>query len=557
MKGLFRSKLLLILFYIMMLAVCVYLNFTSEKLDMSNLIISGVMFAIVLLIFLFAFVRFAKTDSMIRDLNNATAQIKDDFRARKQYLWSTYKTRESLFMNKTLARRYKEYLSEVDRLGSLSDGVYKSDIEDYINQDLLDDTIRRNVLNLVSGTMTGLGILGTFIGLSIGLQAFNTGTAQEITDSIGPLIQGIKVAFHTSIYGMVFGLTFSFLYKGKLDQATEALNRFLNAYDNYVLPDSKNENLSQMLAFQKKQAEGMNELADAMGSKLAATLGDIMTPQFNRMNTTITNFAAVATQAQLEGIENVVDKFVEQMNQSLQGAFVDLGRSMTEMVEWQRENRSYMRSILEEVGTLTTDLTSMTTFTQQAVEHMASYMEGMETMQQDLRDSIRVLQDQMETGARLTTQQQGYIETLVGYEKKLSESTEAYAEKMTEQLTILRRMEQQLSETTQKHMEEIAQLAQQSGETMTGAAQYAADTAAQAARTQMDNMVSVADVLNGDLKKSSEELQKSAERLEQNLADSVKSTYGTIDEMQKELKGLIYSVDVLRRSTSALEKLQK
>ncbi len=65
--------------------------------------------------------------------------------------------------------------------------------------------------------MTGLGILGTFIGLTIGLQQFNTGSASEITNSISPLIQGIKVAFHTSIYGMVFSLIFSFVYKNKLE----------------------------------------------------------------------------------------------------------------------------------------------------------------------------------------------------------------------------------------------------------------------------------------------------------------------------------------------------
>ena len=60
---------------------------------------------------------------------------------------------------------------------------YKCDIEEYINFNLIDTVIHRNRMNQVAGVMTGLGILGTFIGLSIGLQSFNTGSTAEITNS--------------------------------------------------------------------------------------------------------------------------------------------------------------------------------------------------------------------------------------------------------------------------------------------------------------------------------------------------------------------------------------
>ena len=89
-------------------------------------------------------------------------------------------------------------------------------------------------LSLVPGAMTGLGILGTFIGLSIGLQAFNTGSAEEITNSIGPLMDGIKVAFHTSIYGMIFSLTFNLIFKTVLEQAYHKLDEFVDEFKRNV-----------------------------------------------------------------------------------------------------------------------------------------------------------------------------------------------------------------------------------------------------------------------------------------------------------------------------------
>lgn len=210
MKGIFRSKYTLIVVWIVMAAICVYLNLTSKSLDLSNIIVSTALFIVAFGLFFYAFLRFQAVDSMIEDLNAAADEIRDDFGNKKQYLWKYYETRENLFTDDILRKRYAEYRAEIERLEMLSGDIFRCDIEDYINQELIDDTISRNVLNLVSGTMTGLGILGTFIGLTLGLQSFNAGSASEITSSIAPLIQGIKVAFHTSIIILVLNIYTSF-----------------------------------------------------------------------------------------------------------------------------------------------------------------------------------------------------------------------------------------------------------------------------------------------------------------------------------------------------------
>ena len=126
--------------------------------------------------------------------------------------------------------QYQDYQYELERIVHTDKTYYKCDIEDYIGFDLIDSTIHRDRLNQVAGVMTGLGILGTFIGLSLGLQSFNTGTTAEITNSIAPLMGGIKVAFHTSIYGMVFSLVFNYIYKRRLDDAENALNYFIRNF---------------------------------------------------------------------------------------------------------------------------------------------------------------------------------------------------------------------------------------------------------------------------------------------------------------------------------------
>jgi len=55
--------------------------------------------------------------------------------------------------------------------------------------------------------LTSMGILGTFIGIVIGLLAFD---ATDIDSSIAPLLDGLKTAFITSLVGMLLAILFKF-----------------------------------------------------------------------------------------------------------------------------------------------------------------------------------------------------------------------------------------------------------------------------------------------------------------------------------------------------------
>ncbi len=528
MKGLLRSKVTLILIYLIMAAVAVYLNWTAVPRDLPTMIVSAVMFVIVLAIFCFAFGRFAKIDSMIRDLREASERIRNDYRVTGTYLWDKYSSREILFSNKILGRRYAEFKDEMDRLQALSGDIYHCDIEDYINQDLIDDTVSRNVLNLVSGTMTGLGILGTFIGLSLGLQQFNTGTADEIALSIGPLIQGIKVAFHTSIYGMVFSLVFSFVYKNKMDQAYEALDRFLEAYENFVLPDSKNESFRQLLSFEQRQTEGMNQIAGTFAQEISVRVNEIMTPQFDRMNKTIENFAHVASEAQVEGVDRIVDKFIEQMNRSLGGTMASLSAAIRETVEWQQQDRTYMRNILNEVGRMTDNTAQVNDLAGQSIQHMASYVERLDQLQ-------------------------GYVsEDLAGIQK-LMQDHEAYAGQLTEHMQMLSEYEQQIgafsAEFSRAAAGQLAELEKTSA--------AALNEISTASEKNLENAVRLSDNLTDSLNASAKSLTDAADALNRQLTGSLGATVESYNRMQEELESMIYAVDVLRRNTVAMNQLRK
>ena len=258
-----RQERILLYVYIAMIMLCLYLNYWTTN-DIVNSMVNAGLFFIVGIIFVHAFMCFRDVNKIMRGLDIVTNQIKEDFNRERDFLWDTYKDQEMNFGVGVLNQKYREYQKEMQRLSRLAKIGYRCSIEDYINQDVIDKAINRNMMNLVAGTMTGLGILGTFIGLSFGLHNFSTGTAQEISDSIGPLMEGIKVAFHTSIYGMVFSLCFNYVYKRKLSDANQTMDYFLDVHQRYVMPDNQNDSMNMLLAYQRQLLEEMRSISKRM-----------------------------------------------------------------------------------------------------------------------------------------------------------------------------------------------------------------------------------------------------------------------------------------------------
>ncbi len=59
----------------------------------------------------------------------------------------------------------------------------------------------------VSGWLVGLGLLGTIIGFSYALSGVNESSlasARGVSDAIGPLMDGMRVALNTTIAGAIF-----------------------------------------------------------------------------------------------------------------------------------------------------------------------------------------------------------------------------------------------------------------------------------------------------------------------------------------------------------------
>ena len=370
---------LLTLTYIAMVGLCVGLNLTTgQKEGMANLIVNAVMFLIVGLIFLSCERNcFLPMNRIIEDLEEASEKIRNDAMNSHQFLWEPYNnSKVELFQEPRLRQQFQDYLFELNRIDNTKKAYYKCDIGDYINTGLVDSVMHRNILNQVAGVMTGLGILGTFIGLSLGLQHFSTGTTAEVTNSIAPLMDGIKVAFHTSIYGMVFSLVFNFTYKCKLEEAEDAVEEFLDVYKKYVLPDTTTDGINKFMELQQQQVTAVETMTD----RVTENLNRIMDPQFEKLNGVITDFSHVATRNQTEALRSVTAAFLKEMEATMGGTFTRLNTVLQEAEKAQRENTDLLQDILAQSEERRKDLAASRVYLQDLDRYRQSLSEASEVI---------------------------------------------------------------------------------------------------------------------------------------------------------------------------------
>lgn len=77
----------------------------------------------------------------------------------------------------------------------------------------------------VPNLLVGMGILGTFIGLTFGVATFDTGSVEGVRSSIATLLAGMGTAFSTSIAGMLLSIFFNVYEKDRFKKISDDLRR--------------------------------------------------------------------------------------------------------------------------------------------------------------------------------------------------------------------------------------------------------------------------------------------------------------------------------------------
>lgn len=195
------------------------------------------------------------------------------------------------------------------------------------------------------------------------------------------------------------------MFKRKLYEGESAVQEFSHAFKKYVLPDTENNGMNQLISLQAEQLEAM----DRMYVRVAEELGKIIDPQFDRLNKAVSEFETIMVRNETEAIRQIVETFITEMNSSLGNSFYQLSESVNEQYRSQKETAELMTDLLKTTGSNTATLHTINHETERLVTTLNSYTASIQTIQNELQRTLANLGTEDKSARELIVQEKNML----------------------------------------------------------------------------------------------------------------------------------------------------
>lgn len=316
--------------------VCAFMGWITLGAGMESIIYNftflGVMLFIILLALCLGFARMSQT---VRGLKRASKKLMNVYQNREQ-IGDITRAGARIFEVDYLDKKYQEYLGYLRKTNS------PCDIGDYIGEYEINNYTHRRLVEMVPDVLTSLGILGTFMGLVWGLRGFNPVSYEAMASSITSLIDGIKVAFVTSIFGITLSLAYSYWLRGALTNVSECLDDFLDKYYLCAVSPTDATAMNHVLSNQKDEIRAIENMGNTISDQLAVSMADHMDPVMTQMNQTLDHFVNTVTLNQQELLETIAASVMAAMKKEFISEFVEMRGMLKEANKVQKDYLDYI-----------------------------------------------------------------------------------------------------------------------------------------------------------------------------------------------------------------------
>jgi hypothetical protein len=256
------------------------------------------------------------------------------------------------------------------------------------------------------GVLTGVGVLGTFLGLSLGLThlTFSGGTDQ-MTSEIRDLVASASIAFTTSVWGVLSSLIYNIIEKWFEGHTLKRISDLQRAIDELFDRFSVADIFIDLRSDTHESRITLQGLAEQIGHKMQVA----MSQATNSIQTGIeTGLKNVLTPA----VDRLVDAAEELSNKEAKGSEEALRRLMEKYIAAVSEQGDSHRHALNEAsGEVRSALADFAT-------NMNHFFSTLETQQEQLKadqdERRRLLEDSVKSASDQQRQAIDYVQKFVG-----------------------------------------------------------------------------------------------------------------------------------------------
>ena len=256
------------------------------------------------------------------------------------------------------------------------------------------DERRRTLVDLAPGILTTLGILGTFTGVFLGLLDFDV---RLINKSVPTLLEGLKVAFGTSIVGLAAALSFriarpllsktSVSEEAGIEDIVEELRSVKRAL-------SGDEDSSLLTQFQKLRAEL---------SFLNTQTKEGFDNQIEEFRKFSEKMSEAFSKALIDELKAAIRQFNEDLAEQFGKNFQEFNAALGRILEWQehyktelsrlRDSLDKSRKLLEQASEALSDVSENTASIPQHMSELSSLYKVMNSDLEKMNASVQSFAD--------------------------------------------------------------------------------------------------------------------------------------------------------------------
>ena len=279
---------------------------------------------------------------------------------------------------------------------------------------------KKTPLREIGGIAVSMGMLGTFFGILLALLGFDT---NNIEQSVPSLINGMKLAFVTSVFGVGVAVVL------RVMEAVQAPPQPAGTPSPAVylaLMQQQSEHLETLV----KQSAKLDRIAEQLGG-----VGDSsITTQLQKLRMDLKDFASEvsksSTDAIVESLKSVVENFNQNLTTQFGENFKELNAAVGKLLTWMEHHKTIVDET-QKLLKIATDAQSRAAQglvqTQQALSKVETSLQGIQGSVQGVGSSLGDVSAKVGALAGQGERMAQILATLAANNKLLAELTAALA----------------------------------------------------------------------------------------------------------------------------------
>ncbi|MBO3274108.1 type I Zorya anti-phage system protein ZorA1 [Pseudomonas schmalbachii] len=408
------------------------------------------------------------------------------------------------------------------------------------------------------GILTGIGIVGTFFGLMLGLQHFNPGTPEQVNASVDQLLKDVMFAFLGSFVSILASIAVTLTEKWRLARCYKLLETLTEAIDGLFDSGVGEEYLAELVRSSNESSIQTRQLKDSLVTDLREMLQNLVDTQVREslkladtLSASYRDSGQVLAEQIGGAIENSLKAPLEQIAGAVQSASGDqsgqvqnlltevltafmsklestFGQQFNGLHEMLGQSVAAMQSMQQGFNALVEDMRSASeastqNSTKMIAQLLADMQAGQNSMQAGMNEMLANLQASI---SRIGSEGEGAGERMAKQLEKLFADSEARQQAMAENLqAFVESIKQSIGQGQQETMAKIAGSVDVLGEQL-----GAMFKQMEQGRAQMDQATKVAQV---ELHRGTREMVGSLEGQVKDLLDAVAEQNGAMQDTIK------------------------